>query len=58
MSSVFAGIIVLAWPFDSIAILTLVVGVWLVIIGVFEIVAALVMRRDASTLKDLRQTIG
>jgi len=56
--TVIAGIIVLAWPFDSIAILTLVVGVWLVIIGVFEIVAALVMRRDASTLKDLRQTIG
>ena len=50
--TVIAGIVVLAWPLDSIAILTLVVGIWLVVIGVLEIVEAFVMRRDANTLKD------
>lgn len=55
--TVIAGIVVLAWPFDSIAILTLVVGIWLVVIGVFEIVEAFVMRRDANTLKDTVRTI-
>ncbi len=45
------GLIILAWPFDSIAILTLVVGIWLVVIGLFEIVAAFVMRKDVNTIK-------
>ena len=41
-----AGLVTLAWPFDSIAALTLVVGIWLVVIGVFEIGSSLVMRRE------------
>ena len=53
-----AGIIILAWPFDSIAILTLVVGIWLVVIGVFEIVAAFAIRKDANTLKDTVQGLA
>lgn len=48
--TVIAGIITLAYPFDSIAVLTLVVGVWLVIIGLFEIGAALSIRKDAKTV--------
>ncbi|HME76020.1 MAG TPA: DUF308 domain-containing protein, partial [Mycobacterium sp.] len=44
---IIAGIVVLAWPFDSIAILTLVVGIWLVVIGVFEMVTAFGIRKDA-----------
>jgi uncharacterized membrane protein HdeD (DUF308 family) len=55
--TVIAGIVVLAWPFDSIAILTLVVGIWLVVIGAFEIIEALMMRRDVNTLKDTVRTI-
>ena len=35
--SLMAGIVMLASPFDSIATLTLVVGIWLIVIGVFEV---------------------
>lgn len=45
--SIIASIVVLAWPFDSIVILALVVGAWLIIIGVMEIVAGFSMRSDA-----------
>ncbi len=55
--TILAGIVVLAWPFDSIAILTLVVGIWLVVIGLFEIVEAFMIRKDVNTLKDTARTI-
>jgi uncharacterized membrane protein HdeD (DUF308 family) len=42
--SLLAGIVMLASPFDSIAILTLIVGIWLVVIGVFEIVSSFAIR--------------
>ncbi len=32
-----AGLVVLAWPFDSIVMLALVAGVWLVVIGICQI---------------------
>ncbi|MGZ4511081.1 MAG: HdeD family acid-resistance protein [Mycobacterium sp.] len=44
--SLIAGVVVLAWPFDSIAVLVIVAGIWLVIIGVTEIVSAFAMRND------------
>jgi uncharacterized membrane protein HdeD (DUF308 family) len=44
--SMAAGFIVLAWPFDSIVMLAFVAGAWLVVIGVFKIVAALSTRHD------------
>jgi uncharacterized membrane protein HdeD (DUF308 family) len=44
--SVLAGIVVLAYPFDSIAVLVLVAGIWLIIIGVMEIVAGFGLRSD------------
>jgi uncharacterized membrane protein HdeD (DUF308 family) len=47
--SVIAGLVVLAWPFDSIAVLTLAVGIWLVIIGITQIVQALQTRKHANT---------
>jgi len=34
--SVLAGLVVLVWPFDSIAVLTLAAGIWLVIIGITQ----------------------
>lgn len=40
-----AGIVVLAWPIDSIVVLALVAGIWLVVIGVFEIVSAFRVRK-------------
>ena len=36
--SVIAGAVVLSWPFDSIDVLTIVTGVWLVISGVVKVV--------------------
>lgn len=48
--TVLAGIITLAWPFDSVAVLTLVVGAWLVVIGLVEIIGAFAIRKDAEKL--------
>ena len=44
--SVIAGIIVLAWPFDSLALLALVVGILLVLIGITQIFSSFGMRND------------
>ena len=38
--SLIAGVVVLASPFDSIGTLALVVGIWLIVIGVMEVVSA------------------
>jgi uncharacterized membrane protein HdeD (DUF308 family) len=45
-----AGIVVLASPFASIVTLALVVGVWLAVIGVFEIVASFGIRNASKEL--------
>jgi uncharacterized membrane protein HdeD (DUF308 family) len=47
--SVIAGLAVLVWPFDSIAVLALAVGIWLVIIGITQIVQAFQTRKEART---------
>ncbi|HTZ14509.1 MAG TPA: DUF308 domain-containing protein [Mycobacterium sp.] len=51
MVSILAGVVVLGWPFDSIAILAYVSGAWLVVIGILEIVAALYSRHDVNTVE-------
>lgn len=48
--SLLAGIVVLASPFASIATLAIVVGVWFVVIGVFEIVSSFRIRKASRTL--------
>ncbi|AQT80333.1 hypothetical protein B1R94_15245 [Mycolicibacterium litorale] len=53
--SLLAGIVVLASPFPSLATLTLVVGIWLVVIGVFEIVSSFGIRKAS---KDLGASLG
>ncbi len=40
-----AGTVVLAWPFDSIVVLAIVAGAWLIVIGICQIVWALQARR-------------
>jgi uncharacterized membrane protein HdeD (DUF308 family) len=45
-----AGVIVLASPFESIETLILVVGIWLVVIGVFEAVSAFGIRSASKNL--------
>jgi uncharacterized membrane protein HdeD (DUF308 family) len=44
--SIIAGFLVLAYPFDSIITLTLVVGAWLTILGAMEIGSGFAMRSD------------
>lgn len=48
--SLLAGIVVIAYPFDSIITLAIVVGVWFVVIGVFEIVSSFGIRKASKTL--------
>jgi uncharacterized membrane protein HdeD (DUF308 family) len=48
--SLLAGIVVIASPFDSIITLALVVGVWFVVIGVFEVVSSFGIRKASKTL--------
>ena len=43
--SVIAGMVVVAWPFDSIVVLAVVAGAWLVVIGISQIVWAFQARR-------------
>jgi uncharacterized membrane protein HdeD (DUF308 family) len=48
--SLVAGVVVLASPFDSIGTLAFVVGIWLIVIGVMEVVAAVAIRRATNTV--------
>ena len=41
-----AGVVMLGWPFDSILVLTIIAGVWLVALGTIQIVRAFQIRRD------------
>ncbi|MCB0923982.1 MAG: HdeD family acid-resistance protein [Mycobacterium sp.] len=50
-----AGVIVLAFPFSSLATLTLVIGIWLIVIGVFEIVASFGIRKAGA---EARAAVG
>ncbi len=45
-----AGICVLVWPVTSLGVLTLLTGIWLVIIGLVEIVAAFRLRSAGKAL--------
>lgn len=42
--SLLAGVVMIGSPFESLAILTLIVGIWLVVIGTFEIVSSFGIR--------------
>jgi uncharacterized membrane protein HdeD (DUF308 family) len=43
--SLVAGVVMLASPFESLAVLTMVVGIWLIVIGVFEVISAFGIRK-------------
>ena len=42
--SLIAGVVVMAFPYDSLGTLALVVGVWLIVIGIMEVVTAFGIR--------------
>ncbi|HYO01530.1 MAG TPA: HdeD family acid-resistance protein [Mycobacterium sp.] len=46
--SLIAGVVVLASPFDSIGTLAFVVGIWLIVIGVMEVISAIAIRRTTN----------
>ena len=52
--SLLAGLVVLVWPFDSIAVLTLAAGIWLIVIGITKVIQAFQARKAANTA---RQTL-
>ena len=56
--SVLAGVVVLAYPFDSIVTLALVVGIWLIILGVTEVISAFGMRSDAKKVDNITDASG
>jgi uncharacterized membrane protein HdeD (DUF308 family) len=52
--SLIAGIVVLAYPFQSLVTLTLVVGIWLIVIGVMEIISAFPIRSASKKLDEAK----
>jgi uncharacterized membrane protein HdeD (DUF308 family) len=44
------GVIVLVWPFHSIVVLTVFTGIWLLVMGVMEIVTAFQIRARAKSI--------
>ena len=49
--SVIAGLVVMVWPFDSIAVLTLAAGIWLIVIGIGQAIQAIQTRKAAKTAR-------
>ena len=49
--SVIAGIVVTATPTTSITVLALLLGIWFIVIGIFEIIGGLMLRRAASHME-------
>jgi uncharacterized membrane protein HdeD (DUF308 family) len=54
---VIAGGVVLAWPWDSIVVLTLFTGIWLVVMGIVQIVQGFVMRSDSKTVREVGDVV-
>jgi uncharacterized membrane protein HdeD (DUF308 family) len=48
---VIAGFVMLAYPFDSIETLALVVGAWLTVLGATEVISGLGMRSDVKNVE-------
>lgn len=55
--SLIAGVVMLASPFQSLATLSLVVGIWLVVIGVFEVVSAFGIRKASKNMAEWREKV-
>jgi uncharacterized membrane protein HdeD (DUF308 family) len=53
-----AGVVIMAFPYKSLATLALVVGVWLVAIGIMEIVTAFGIRRLTKAHSHTESTAG
>lgn len=47
---ILAGIVVLVWPIASMAVLTIMAGLWLIVLGIFEIIASFRIKSGAKQL--------
>lgn len=56
--AVIAGIVVMGWPFTSLASLALIAGIWLIISGIAEIVASFAIRRAGKHVEEFREERG
>jgi uncharacterized membrane protein HdeD (DUF308 family) len=56
--TIIAGFVMLAYPFDSIETLALVVGAWLVILGATEVISGLGMRSDVKKVERMTGTVA
>lgn len=45
-----AGVVLIIWPIESVATLAWVAGIWLVVLGVMEMITAFGVRKDAKDL--------
>lgn len=50
--SLIAGIVVTATPVSSLTVLAVLLGIWFIIMGIFEIIGGLMLRRTVSTNKE------
>ncbi|WP_280298154.1 HdeD family acid-resistance protein [Nocardia neocaledoniensis] len=48
--SAIAGVVLIVWPISSIATLVVVAGIWLIVIGIMEIITAFGVRKDSHLL--------
>lgn len=53
--SILAGIVVMASPIDSLVLLAWVVGIWLIVMGVFEIASAFSIRSASKKVDDFAE---
>ena len=56
--SIIGGIVVVAAPTTSITVLTVLVGIWFIIMGIFEIVAGFMIRRAVSSGRPASRSAG
>jgi uncharacterized membrane protein HdeD (DUF308 family) len=56
--TIIAGFLMLAYPFDSIETLALVVGAWLTILGATEIISGLGMRSDVKKVEKMTGSVA
>ena len=56
--SLIGGIVVVAAPTTSITVLTVLVGIWFIIMGIFEIVAGFMIRRAVSSGRPASRSAG
>jgi uncharacterized membrane protein HdeD (DUF308 family) len=48
--SLIAGIVVVSTPVSAVTVLAVLVGIWFIVMGLFEIIAAFIIRRAVSTM--------